>query len=260
MLVVAIVTLASLARTVQADFGDYVDPTYSCPATTTCPVVCSASLDDCPTTCDLGLQLCANGACAESCDDVISENPCTCANLTIACPKVVDLQTSCQDKYGSFYLVAEECATAELEAEIASHEVTFSDAPYVFAYIWVSVVTTMILSWCAWNQRWRPTPAVHVKSVSQDDEEPGLYQVGYKSHWLGEILYTLTLVTFGGWIMTLAFLTIQYYALDGSKYLSGRRVHFSDEEQLLKTFIVSTISFLKGLLVLYDKLISFHFQ
>lgn len=29
-------------------FGDYVDPTYSCPATTTCPVVCVAAVEDCP--------------------------------------------------------------------------------------------------------------------------------------------------------------------------------------------------------------------
>ena len=29
-------------------FGDYVDPSYSCPATVTCPDVCVASAEDCP--------------------------------------------------------------------------------------------------------------------------------------------------------------------------------------------------------------------
>ena len=29
-------------------FGDYVDPTFSCPATITCPDICVASTDDCP--------------------------------------------------------------------------------------------------------------------------------------------------------------------------------------------------------------------
>ena len=29
-------------------FGDYVDPTLSCPATITCPDVCVASAEDCP--------------------------------------------------------------------------------------------------------------------------------------------------------------------------------------------------------------------
>lgn len=29
-------------------FGDYVDTTYSCPPTTTCPSVCVASIQDCP--------------------------------------------------------------------------------------------------------------------------------------------------------------------------------------------------------------------
>jgi hypothetical protein len=30
------------------EFGDYVDPTYSCPPMTTCPVVCVVSIQDCP--------------------------------------------------------------------------------------------------------------------------------------------------------------------------------------------------------------------
>ena len=30
------------------EFGDYVDPTYNCPPTTTCPIVCVASMEDCP--------------------------------------------------------------------------------------------------------------------------------------------------------------------------------------------------------------------
>ena len=29
-------------------FGDYVDPTFSCPAKITCPDICVASVDDCP--------------------------------------------------------------------------------------------------------------------------------------------------------------------------------------------------------------------
>lgn len=29
-------------------FGDYVDPSFSCPATTTCANVCVASINDCP--------------------------------------------------------------------------------------------------------------------------------------------------------------------------------------------------------------------
>ena len=29
-------------------FGDYVDPTFTCPATITCPDICVASAEDCP--------------------------------------------------------------------------------------------------------------------------------------------------------------------------------------------------------------------
>ena len=238
-LLVALVTTSEWISGVQGDFGDYVDPTFACPATTTCPIICAASRNDCPTNCDPGFELCANGACAKSCDSNV-ENPCSsCSKRSVACPKVVDLSTSCQDNYSAQYQAFDECAETELEAEIAARSVTFSDGPYVFAYVWVSVLTTLMLLWCAWNQRWRPAPAVHVESKNQQDDEPALYQVGYRNHWFGSILYVLTLITFGGWIAALAFLTIQYYALDGSKYLSGRKVHFVDEEQLLKTFIVS---------------------
>ena len=90
-----------------------------------------------------------------------------------------------------------------------------------------------------------PSPVVQVvmhkmtTTTAEDQFEPTLYQVGYKHHWLGTIMYCLTVLTFSGWVVVLAFLTIQYYALDGNIYVSKRKVHFSDEEQLLKTFIIA---------------------
>jgi len=88
-------------------FGDFADPTFSCPATTTCPVVCVASLADCPadalcpgTHPDDGApsspssssrqyQLCNDGSCADltagqTCDPA-SESPCDCDALRFAC-------------------------------------------------------------------------------------------------------------------------------------------------------------------------------
>ena len=221
----------------RADFGDFSDLSFACPATTTCPIICASTVEACPTSCRAGWQLCNDGTCAEACDEDL-ESPCECSSASIACPKVVDFYSECNEKYDSYYQAAEECLEAEEAAEIAARTVTFSDAPYIFAYIWVSVVSALIFAWCAWNQRWRPVSPVQVVNKMHDSQEPILYQVGYKLHWLGTILYFLTIATFAGWIMLLAFLTIQYYALDESPYLSRRKVHFSDEEQLLKTYII----------------------
>jgi hypothetical protein len=37
-----------IARERFLAFGDYVDPTFTCPATVTCPDICVASAEDCP--------------------------------------------------------------------------------------------------------------------------------------------------------------------------------------------------------------------
>ena len=243
---IALLLLPLLVVVVEADFGDYADLSFSCPATTTCPLICASTIEACPTTCeDPTLQLCADGSCAASCDEEL-ESPCECETASVACPKVVDLFTACDEKYGSYYEAVEECLASELEAEIAANMVTFSDTPYVFVYVWVSVVTVMIFVWCAWNQRVNPSPPVQVimnKATTygpNEDQgvEPTLFQVGYKDHLLGTILYVLTCLTLAGWVAALAFLTIQYYTLEESIYLSKRKAHFADEVMLLKTFII----------------------
>jgi hypothetical protein len=89
------------------------------------------------------------------------------------------------------------------------------------------------------SQKIKPVPgSSQTLTVEGQGETYGL-QIGYRFHVLGEILHVLTLLTFAGWIVILAFLTIQYYALDGNQYVDGRKVFFEDEEQLLKTFIIA---------------------
>ena len=62
-----------------ADFGDFVDPTFDCPATTTCPVVCMAEGQSCPEalSCDdesdLNKILCIDGSCSTDCTSANAE-------------------------------------------------------------------------------------------------------------------------------------------------------------------------------------------
>jgi len=217
---------------VKADIGDYVDPTFDCPATVTCPVVCVASVADCPTVCeDAALVLCNDGNCMEECDEDI-ESPCEADCASVACPKVIELQPVCLEEYGSFYEAATLCA--EQEVEESTNLLSFNEFGYVFAYCWYSLLTASIFAWCAFNQRVNAAPAVQV----QDQFGSPLWMTGYRFHWLGLMLNVLTVCSFLGWIALLAWLTIQYYAFDGSVYVQNRTVHFPDEVQLLKTFII----------------------
>eukprot|EP00956_Cyclotella_meneghiniana_P027557 scaffold62039_cov31-Cyclotella_meneghiniana.AAC.1 len=90
------------------EFGDYADPTFNCPATTTCPIVCVNAVTDCPSdaTCALAnpdnsdheFELCVDGTCAdltlnETCDPSL-ESPCTCSGFEFTCAKQIDLYNS----------------------------------------------------------------------------------------------------------------------------------------------------------------------
>lgn len=47
------------------------------------------------------------------------------------------------------------------------------------------------------------------------------------------------MLTFAGWSVLLGWLTIQYYAVDGSPHLTRRKVQFGNIEQVLKCFIIA---------------------
>lgn len=124
--------LATLIPVAKADFNDFVDPTYNCPARTTCPVICVSSVQNCPTKCEFGEQVCADGSCAVVCDESL-ESACEedCAN--VACPKVDDFYNICQEKFGSYYEAVERCIEDE-KADL--HLLNFNETPYVFGYTW----------------------------------------------------------------------------------------------------------------------------
>ena len=132
----------------NAEFGDYVDPTYNCPATTTCQRVCVATAADCPKTmvCPNGNEtLCADGTCAEVCDADLN-TPCEFKCAPVACNKVVDLYTNCQELYGYLYQAEAKCGEIETDEETTLF--SFNEPGYIFAYTWVSGVTFLVFVWC----------------------------------------------------------------------------------------------------------------
>ncbi|KAL3775476.1 hypothetical protein ACHAW5_005527 [Stephanodiscus triporus] len=153
-------------------FGDYVDPSYSCPATVTCPDVCVASVDYCPedAVCpgthpdDEGnpyheYELCVDGTCAdltagEACDSG-AESPCPCGGLPFVCAKQVGLLTDCSLRFQEQYDANELCLANQKES---LPSVSFGGPWFVACYVALAGVTALMLIWCAWNQRWAPIP------------------------------------------------------------------------------------------------------
>jgi len=152
-----LVSLVLLPIGIQADFGDYVDPSFECPAKTTCPQVCVASAEDCPSVmrCEKDTDMvCADGSCAPFCDpDLVS--PCSKACAPVACPKIVATFEACVEAFTPYYEFAEIC-DAILEAEenggtknkTSGPSFTWSDPAFIFVYCWFGGVSAGIVLWC----------------------------------------------------------------------------------------------------------------
>lgn len=241
LVVVAVVWLS----TVQADtFEDYVDPTFNCPATTTCRQVCVAVETDCPASmrCAANETLCADGSCSIACDPDL-ESPCAYDCASVACPKLVSDYDSCNVDYGPLY--DQEAACGEEETASSTTYLKFNEPGFIAIYVWFAVLTTSILVWCAYNQRWNPVVGSSVplavetasSSVRPDCNAASAWQTGYKVHPIGTILHVATILTLLAIHALLAYLTIEYYI--GQEAILSYRMEkrlFQDEEQLLLAF------------------------
>lgn len=141
------------------EFGDFVDPTFNCPATTTCYLVCVETTADCPSdatsaSASAGLdpsheyELCKDGNCAdltlgESCDPSL-ESPCTCAGITFTCPKQVDLYDSCHARFQEYFTAHSTCLEEESES---LNQLEFLPVRSKLLYIPIIVITSLTILW-----------------------------------------------------------------------------------------------------------------
>jgi hypothetical protein len=205
-------------------FGDYADPTFSCPATTTCPVVCVNSTDDCPpiiAACSSlypdsnhDFELCNDGTCAdltagEACDASV-KSPCICGGLGLTCPKVVDSYDSCYDNFQEYYDVHAECIANEKEN---LPQVDFNGAAFKACYIPLIVITLGMFVWCAYNQRWAAVEGSSVELECVKGKGGGgerWMQTGYRRTAVGGLLHGLIVAVHLMIQGLLLFLTIEY--------------------------------------------------
>ncbi|CAB9524521.1 Probable cation-transporting ATPase 13A4 [Seminavis robusta] len=201
----------------MGEFGDYVDPTFNCPATTTCPRVCVEFAEDCPAEmkCSEYEMLCADGTCATFCDPNFV-SPCESQCAPVACPKIVTTYDVCQTNYTSYYEFANTCEDIFEEITDAydkGDSLSWTHPACIAVYIWVCGVTLGIIHWCWYNHYVDPVEgSCKVLQVCpKDDSSTGTTsQTGYRKHPLGVVLYWWTLTTYVGWMFLLAVVSYLY--------------------------------------------------
>lgn len=247
--------IAVFPSIVKSDWGGYVDPTFNCPAMTTCQQVCVAQEINCPfqMLCNGTQTLCPDGSCAEVCDPN-AVSPCEFQCAPVACHPVVDFFDACEAKYGFLYDEEKRCGAIETAAQ--QHLYTFREKGFLFVYAWIILSTGILWFWCFYNQKVNPvsgsTQVLQLDSTSKgspikaEDVSQG-FQTGYRIHPVGRWIHVLTNITLWGFQFLLAFLTIQYYnqqgAIGGTK---GHELigHFDSEKQVLLAFEITWSKFL----------------
>jgi hypothetical protein len=209
---------------------------------TTCPLVCVAKPADCPTACSGNLILCPTGSCEDSCGkyDLETDNPCPCPELPVACPVVVDYYDECLSTFMPFY----ENNTACLDNQLESTPLLSYTGPYFdVCYVWISVVTFLVVGWCYYNEKLCPNQnstsisLVQAKmKTSRSKENEVWVQTGYKRSFVGTAIYILVHLTFAGIQFLLFLLTIFYYMQQGA--ITRWPTIFSDTTQVLEVFIL----------------------
>jgi len=229
---------------VKADFGDYVDPTFDCPAHITCLPVCAASEGDCPLqlTCSNGSTLCPDGSCAATCDaslpNLCEENSC---GKNITCARIVLSQPDCTLFFREWYTNATEgetCVVDEVEL------LDFKGADFVIFYAFFGAVCFLIVAYPAFNQRFFPIgDTVPLDDFSKESllsglptEHKGWTQTSVRKTLLGSFLFFLTSLTLWGIQVLLLILVVFYYRQQRGEFKPITLNPFQDEIQVLKAF------------------------
>jgi magnesium-transporting ATPase (P-type) len=230
-----------LVAVVNANFNDYVDSTYNCPATTTCPQVCVAAKDACPDDmkCSSDDKLCIDGSCISASDVCASNlnNPCEYACAPTACARVViDAYDFCLEKYKPEYEAHEVCRKTEEEAIVQN---SFRRGVVIFFYLWLVIMTLTIGIWCAYNQRWRfLAESASIQSLDEADGKAVNWQSGCQTVLTGNLIYYCTVMTLFGFQVVLTACTISYYIHQDKERASVDPV-FDNERQVLQAFEVT---------------------
>ncbi|CAB9500019.1 Probable cation-transporting ATPase 13A4 [Seminavis robusta] len=225
--------LLLLPQKTRASEGGYVDPTFNCPAMTTCPQLCVPSVEYCPTEmqCASNATLCADGSCRpefECSTSGYSVSPCPVDCAPVACAPLITTYNVCTNVFGPYYEeVAALCKNTSTSGNGQTSAISWTASAYVTGYVWLAAVTTAIITWCWYNNRWCPiqgsTKLLQLRLETHIRNDPNaniahLHQTGYQCHHpMGKVIHVATLITFFGWYILLAYMASLLYDPDASE-------------------------------------------
>jgi hypothetical protein len=136
-----------------ADEGGYVDLSFTCDFTTTCPHVCAKSAEECPSQlkCNGTDSLCSDGSCATFCAPSLT-SPCeeisACAPVT--CSSIDTFYETCKTEFGPWYEYANACPDLMIGDDVPQVEarLSWTKTEYLVVYSWVSALTAAMVAWC----------------------------------------------------------------------------------------------------------------
>ena len=191
---------------------------------------------NCPTACDEGLNLCLSGHCAEDCTEFDTfENPCSCGDYIISCPKVVDLFDVCFQRFQTPYY--DEVAVCKEAEEEAIPLLSWSGPWFLTCYISLATVSFLVIGWCYFNQKLFPGSKSTMPLMASMENCTGSWsQTGYKIHPIGSFIYFLVTASSIGIQILMFYLVIMYYVQQEA--ITRFPVHFQSDVQVLKAFEV----------------------
>lgn len=261
---IIILLLLNNILSVEGNFGDYADPTFECPAYTTCPIVCVTNSSLCPVNmkCSSGRTLCMDGTCAAneaSCSSDINSFAFACIEPypPITCAKINDSLSSCLKIYEDAYEYQNQFSLDYVAATTTM--LSFKEPVFILCYTWVSFIIVIIILWCTYNQIWSVIPGstrplLEVGPTEYDDagDMVSWTQTGYKRGVIGTLIYALVIITLLGFQVLLLLISLSYYHLQGDITISGPVIE--DEEQILLCFmIVWMVGFLFSLALKWNE-------
>jgi hypothetical protein len=151
---IAVIIASSSSPCLVFSSNDFVDLSFTCPASTICPQVCAPTIEECPTHCPNNETLCANGSCAPDGTQcpVLLDLPCSSPCAPVACAPVIATIPSCFEDFAEFYKRVENCTTLTdngipLE-ETEKPDLLWTNSINLLVYSWVLLVTATIIGWC----------------------------------------------------------------------------------------------------------------
>lgn len=218
--------------------GHYSEVPESCPAKTTCPLICVNDTSVCPTQCPEGQELCIDGSCSsEPCDETIAPT-CFCDTAYASCPWITAYYDDCLVDYQEFYDEYDYCLEVQYDN---LPRVSFTSFWFLLCYFWISTLTLLVAVWCAMNptgyQSETLIPASY-RGATDDVKQTGdleWTQAGYRDHWLGSTIFVLVWITLIAIQVLLIILTVFYYMQQES--ITYWYPVFYDDVQVLLAFM-----------------------